>query len=118
MKRVANLVWASALATAAGLVIIAGCVGGRPDVLASSISPGGAQPATAGQAGGDAGTTEPLELSGSQLWAQTCAQCHNNRSPSDYSDAQWETAVMHMRVQARLTGEEERKIVQFLKASN
>jgi hypothetical protein len=44
--------------------------------------------------------------------------CHNAPSPKDYSDTHWEVAVMHMRVQARLTGAEERKIVQFLKASN
>jgi cytochrome c5 len=58
------------------------------------------------------------DLSGSQLWSQMCGLCHNAPSPKDYSDAHWEVAVMHMRVQARLTGEEERKIVQFLKASN
>jgi cytochrome c5 len=57
-------------------------------------------------------------LSGSQLWGQMCGLCHNAPSPKDHSDMQWEVIVMHMRVQARLTGEEERKIVQFLKASN
>lgn len=118
MKRTAEVIWVSALATAAGLVIIAGCAGGRPDIITSSISPGSVQPAADGQAGGTGGAIGVLELSGSQLWAENCAQCHNNRSPSDYSDAQWEVAVMHMRVQARLTGEEGRKIVQFLKASN
>ena len=67
---------------------------------------------------GTAATAQGSELSGSQLWGQTCGLCHNAPSPKDYSDANWEVAVMHMRVQARLTGEEERKIVQFLKASN
>ena len=73
---------------------------------------------TSGSKGGSAAATENSELSGSQLWGQTCGLCHNAPSPKDYSDSNWEVAVMHMRVQARLTGEEERKIVQFLKASN
>jgi cytochrome c5 len=67
------------------------------------------------------GTTQvdqSSDLSGSQLWGQMCGLCHNAPSPKEYSDTQWEVIVMHMRVQARLTGEEERKIVQFLKASN
>ena len=41
--------------------------------------------------------------SGAQLWAQNCGHCHNVRSPSSYSDAQWEVAVLHMRVRANLT---------------
>ncbi|MFA6043897.1 MAG: hypothetical protein WC718_02835 [Phycisphaerales bacterium] len=118
MKHTADIIWVSALVTAAGLAIISGCVGGRPDTFALSATPGGAQPAESGPPGSAGAADGTLELSGSQLWAQNCAQCHNNRSPSDYSDAQWEVAVLHMRVQARLTGEEERKIVQFLKASN
>ena len=61
---------------------------------------------------------EETGLSGSQLWSQNCSQCHYSRSPTALSDAQWEVAMLHMRVQAYLTGEEERKILEFLKASN
>jgi len=57
-------------------------------------------------------------LTGAQLWAQTCAHCHNSRSPGSYSDAQWETALSHMRQQAELPGDQARKILEFLKASN
>ena len=57
-------------------------------------------------------------LSGAQLWAQTCAHCHNSRSPASNSDAKWELTVSHMRQQAYLTGEQTRKILNFLKASN
>ena len=56
--------------------------------------------------------------SGSQLWAENCGRCHNIRSPSSYSDDQWEVAVDHMRVRAGLTANESRKITEFLKASN
>lgn len=56
--------------------------------------------------------------SGSQLWAANCMRCHNMRSPSSYSDTQWEVAVHHMRVRANLTAEESEKIVGFLKSAN
>ncbi len=56
--------------------------------------------------------------SGAELWAQTCIRCHNLRSPKTLSDAQWEVAMAHMRVRANLTGEEQRKILAFLKQAN
>lgn len=55
------------------------------------------------------------EKSGAQLWADNCQRCHNTRSPSSYNDAQWEVAMMHMRVRANLTPEEHKKILEFLK---
>jgi hypothetical protein len=60
-----------------------------------------------------AGTTGK---SGAQLWAETCIRCHNIRSPGSLSPAQWEVATMHMRVRANLTPEEQKKILEFLKA--
>jgi hypothetical protein len=58
------------------------------------------------------------EKSGAELWAENCTRCHNLRPPDTLSDAEWDTAVMHMRVRANLTGEESRKIVEFLKSAN
>ena len=55
---------------------------------------------------------------GAQLWAQNCTRCHNNRSPSTYSDTEWDVAMHHMRIRANLTAEEHRKILQFLKSAN
>ena len=60
-----------------------------------------------------AGTTGK---SGAELWANNCVRCHNIRSPSNYSPAQWEVIMMHMRVRANLTPEEHKKILEFLKA--
>ena len=45
-------------------------------------------------------------------------RCHNIRSPSSYSSAQWEVAMMHMRVRANLTPEEHKKILEFLKSGS
>jgi len=62
--------------------------------------------------------TASLVATGGQLWGRTCGQCHNLRSPSEYSDAQWAVAVHHMRVRVPLTGQEQRDILAFLQASN
>jgi mono/diheme cytochrome c family protein len=51
-------------------------------------------------------------------WSQVCGQCHNLRSPSEYSDAQWEVAVHHMRIRVPLTGQEQKEILAFLQANN
>lgn len=56
--------------------------------------------------------------SGSALWAARCGQCHSFRPPAEYSDAQWDTAVAHMRVAANLPGAEVRAIAAYLRASN
>jgi len=64
-----------------------------------------------------AGTTpSAAEKSGAQLWAENCVRCHNIRSPSNYSPAQWEVVMMHMRVRTNLTPEEHKKIIEFLKS--
>jgi mono/diheme cytochrome c family protein len=80
--------------------------------------------ARGGHPSASAATTQPARdtlaatESGAQLWAQTCARCHNLRSPETYSPAQWEVAVHHMRLRANLTGEEAAKIVAFLKSAS
>ena len=55
---------------------------------------------------------------GAQLWTENCIRCHNIRSPSTYSDAEWEVAMHHMRIRANLTAEEHKKILEFLKSAN
>ena len=64
-----------------------------------------------------AGTTATPKSS-AELWAQNCVRCHNIRSPSSYSPAQWEVVMMHMRVRANLTPEEHKKILEFLKSGS
>lgn len=63
-------------------------------------------------------TTEKPAKSGSQLWSENCARCHNMRSPSSYSDTEWDVVMHHMRVRASLTAEEHKKILEFLKSAN
>jgi hypothetical protein len=60
----------------------------------------------------------PTGKGGAELWAENCVRCHNIRSPSNYSPAQWDVVMMHMRVRANLTPEEHKKILEFLKAGS
>ena len=53
-----------------------------------------------------------------QLWAENCGRCHNQRSPTERSDRQWEIIVLHMRIRANLTAQEAKKILEFLKSAN
>ena len=56
--------------------------------------------------------------SGAQLWGENCIRCHNAPSPETFSDAEWDVAVMHMRVRANLTEFEAVAIADFLKTAN
>jgi len=55
------------------------------------------------------------EPSGSRLWGETCARCHNSRPPNSFTDDEWDVIAHHMRVRANLTGEQHRAILAFLK---
>src|SRR5438477_11483577 len=70
-----------------------------------------------GSLGGESATA-PAAKGGAELWAENCVRCHNIRSPSAYSPAQWEVIMMHMRVRANLTPEEHKKILEFLKSGS
>jgi hypothetical protein len=67
---------------------------------------------------GGTGQPPPPDTSGAELWAANCNRCHNAPPPQRFSSAQWSTIVHHMRLRADLTGEEARKITEFLQASN
>ncbi len=84
-------------------------------VLAGCSTPGDAKKADAAAA-----TQKPTAAAqgGATLWAQNCMHCHNIRSPDSYSDAQWDVAMLHMRVRANLTAEEHKKILAFLKSAH
>ncbi|MGD0767147.1 MAG: hypothetical protein ABSB42_02885 [Tepidisphaeraceae bacterium] len=60
----------------------------------------------------------PPQKSGVQLWSENCSRCHNARPPEEFSGAQWEVIVHHMRLRANLSGPEAREIVKFLQASS
>ena len=55
---------------------------------------------------------------GAQIWSENCMRCHQLRSPSQYSPAQWGVIVQYMRLKAGLTGEQARKVLAFLKSAS
>ena len=62
----------------------------------------------------DLGSETASAKGGAEIWATSCVRCHNSRSPASYSDAEWDVAMLHMRIQARLTAEEYRSVLEFL----
>ncbi len=55
---------------------------------------------------------------GAQLWAQSCARCHDVRSPDLHSEREWDLIMHHMRVRANLTAKEYEAIREFLKSGS
>jgi len=109
MKKAVSAIWQSIGVSGALIVIF--CAAAAWLVLGCAANK---------QSGEIAAGTAPstADKSGAQLWAENCVRCHNIRSPSNYSPAQWEVVMMHMRVRANLTPEEHKKILAFLKSGS
>jgi cytochrome c5 len=56
-----------------------------------------------------------LLLRGAKLWPVYCNTCHNARPGSDFSPAEWQMIMMHMRTQANLPAEDAKAILTYLK---
>lgn len=94
MKQLKSFLCLATLA-AVGLGFLAGCA------------------TTAPSAGG-----ETASANGSKLWAQNCNRCHNSPSADEYSSAQWDIIMLHMRVRAGLTAADTRAVREFLQSAN
>ena len=57
-------------------------------------------------------------LDGERLYAINCSRCHSERYPTERTDAQWKTLIMHMQVRANLPPEQARKILKYMKENN
>lgn len=55
---------------------------------------------------------------GAQVYSANCARCHNARSSTERTDAQWAVIVGHMRVRANMTGAQARAVLAYLQATN
>jgi hypothetical protein len=55
---------------------------------------------------------------GARLWSQNCVRCHNSRPPTEYSSAQWDVVMLHMRVRAGLAAKDANSIREFLHSAN
>jgi cytochrome c1 len=62
-------------------------------------------------------TSRIANKSGTTLWAENCARCHNSPTSSAFGSEKWEVIGMHMQVRANLTDEETKKIIEYLKSA-
>lgn len=76
----------------------------------------GLAPLTAAAAEEGQPSARMLYREGARLWPSYCGQCHKARPGGEYSPAEWDTVIMHMRTRANLSGEQARAILQFLKS--
>ena len=53
-------------------------------------------------------------LSGASLYAINCSRCHQERYPTEFNMAQWQTIMIHMRVRANLPADQAREVLKYL----
>lgn len=61
---------------------------------------------------------EKQKLTGAELYAIHCNRCHPERYPTERTDAQWKTIMMHMQVRAQLPGKDAKAILKYLQENN
>ena len=54
------------------------------------------------------------KLTGAELYAINCNRCHSERYPTEFTSAQWQTIMMHMRVRANLPAAQAKVILKYL----
>ena len=87
------------------VVLAAGC----PSVALAQPAP---DPAAQARAAEDALADQIGR--GAEAWVDTCARCHNMRSPTELSPEDWDMTVNHMRVRANIPGDVAEDIKAFL----
>jgi mono/diheme cytochrome c family protein len=55
---------------------------------------------------------------GAELYAINCNRCHAERYPTERTDAQWKTIILHMRTRAQIPAEDARAILKYLQENN
>jgi hypothetical protein len=53
---------------------------------------------------------------GAKLWPVYCNQCHNARSPAEKAPYEWDMVIMHMRSLGNIPRENEKALLEYLKA--
>ena len=97
-------------AAVTGLMLLGGCASNKSAKPAAA----GAKPAVWPLSIKDPAANE----SGAQIWAENCMRCHQLRSPSQYTPAQWGIIVQYMRLRAGLTGTQAKKVLAFLQSAS
>lgn len=58
------------------------------------------------------------KLTGADLYTIHCNRCHAERYPTERTDAQWKTIMMHMQTRAQLPGRDTKAILKYLQENN
>ena len=91
-------------------------------VLAICLLVAGCSSATAPAVAPPPGTTaserQAMFLRGARLWPVKCMQCHNARPGAQFSPAQWQQIIMHMRTLANLPPQDARAVAYYLEQSH
>jgi hypothetical protein len=57
-------------------------------------------------------------LSGADLYAIHCNRCHPERYGPEFTAAQWQTIMIHMRVRANLPADQAREVLKYLQENS
>ena len=60
------------------------------------------------------GKPSKKKLTGEQLYAINCNRCHSERYPTERTEAQWKTLMLHMRVRANLPADQAKAILKYM----
>jgi cytochrome c5 len=58
------------------------------------------------------------KLDGAELYTIHCNRCHAERYPTERTDAQWKTIMLHMQTRAQLPGKDAKAILKYLQENN
>lgn len=100
----------------AGVILSAAMILGLTSAIGWSAEP----KATAGDKAAAAKPEKKTEkkLTGAELYAIHCNRCHAERYPTERTDAQWKTIMLHMQTRAQLPGKDAKAILKYLQQDN
>ena len=102
----------------AGVIFLASAgasTAGDTNAPVAAAAVGGAKdPQTLAKPGQRAEARPKKELSGAELYAIHCNRCHAERYPAEFTDGQWKTLMLHMRVRANLPASQAKAILKYL----
>lgn len=58
------------------------------------------------------------QLTGAELYSINCNRCHPERSPTDWTGAQWKTIMLQMQVRANIPAKQAKLILQYLQENS
>jgi hypothetical protein len=112
MTRTRLLLLCGSLLIAGGIVALAGC-SNTPISVANRPAP--LREPTPDMSGDEPCDSYEDRLTGGQVFAMYCQQCHNPRPIAERPFANFKNVASHMRVRANLTGKEYAKLMEFFR---